>query len=42
MLRRKTTDAVAIEGIKDKHNDWQINESEDECGIKSQERGAAG
>ena len=40
MARGETADAVAIEGIKDEDNDWQINEGEDQQGICGEHRGA--
>ena len=41
MARGEAADAVAIEGIGDEHDDRQIDEGEDECGVSGENRGAA-
>ena len=41
MTRWKTANAIAIEGIKDEHNDRQINEGEDQRGNEGKKQRAA-
>ena len=40
MTRREAADAIAIEGIKNEHDDGQINKSENKSGIYGEKRGA--
>ena len=42
MARRKTADAVAIEGVEDQDGDRQVDEGEDERGVGRESRSAAG
>src|SRR6267142_391779 len=40
MARRKTADTVAIEGVKDKDDDGQIDESKNKRGVNREQGGA--